>query len=277
MRPRPFRFIAAVVAVAGALALCDAAAVRAQTITGYLMETGSERRIPLGQMVLVGEGGDTLAVTYTRDDGFFSLSAAQPGDFLVLADALGYGAMAAGVFELGPGATMTIEYRMNPFALPIEDLVVEFNRPIFQHSLVQNGFVARFNRGVGHFLTPWMIEDSPALSTEDLFRNISGVSVRPVGGGINSFLGDAVRLRTPGGDYCDPLLYIDGVRTENNPELGMTLGMLVPKMTIEGIEIYRRAAEIPLEYGLGPATAGSTANSPANFCGVLVIWTKTRR
>ena len=144
------------------------------------MEAGVDRPIVLGEMVLVGEGGDTIDVTYTDDNGNFALSSELPGDFLVLADALGYGAMAAGVFELGPDGEMSIEYRMNPFALPIEDLVVEFNRPVSQHSLVQNGFVARYNRGVGHFITPFMIEDSPALRTEDLFRNIPDVSVRPI-------------------------------------------------------------------------------------------------
>ena len=103
------------------LSLADAAG--AQTIRGILMETGTERRIQLGEMILVGQGGDTIDVTYTNDAGGFELTSAEPGDFLVLADALGYGAMAAGVFELGAGAEMTIEYRMQPFALPIDCLL----------------------------------------------------------------------------------------------------------------------------------------------------------
>ena len=166
--------------------------------------------------------------------------------------------MAAGVFELGAGAEMTIEYRMQPFALPIEDLVVEFNRPVTQHSLVQNGFVARFNRGLGHFITPHMIEESSAIRTEDLFRNISGVQVTGTGFGA-----DRVALRSIGGALCDPLLYIDGVRTESSA-MGMALSDMVPLYQISGIEIYRRPAEIPLEYGI----AGTA------FCGVLVVWTK---
>jgi hypothetical protein len=276
MSIKNLRFIGATVAVAGILAISTVSPLQAQTINGVLMEAGVERRIQLGQMVLVGAGGDTVDVAYTNDNGFFSLSTNRPGDYLVLADALGYGAVAAGVFELGEDSEMTIEYRMKPFALPIEDLVVEFDRPIRQHSLVQNGFVARYNRGVGHFLTPYMIEESAALSTAQLFRNIPGVGVGAVGGGSNYYLGDAVRLRTPAGDWCDPLLYIDGMRTENNPEMGMTLGMLVPKNTIQGIEIYRRAAEIPLEYGIGTPMTGTGAGNMANFCGVLVIWTRRR-
>ena len=238
------------------LSLADAAG--AQTIRGILMETGTERRIQLGEMILVGQGGDTIDVTYTNDAGGFELTSPEPGDFLVLADALGYGAMAAGVFELGAGAEMTIEYRMQPFALPIEDLVVEFNRPVTQHSLVQNGFVARFNRGLGHFITPHMIEESSAIRTEDLFRNISGVQVTGTGFGA-----DRVALRSIGGALCDPLLYIDGVRTESSA-MGMALSDMVPLYQISGIEIYRRPAEIPLEYGI----AGTAC------CGVLVVWTK---
>ena len=76
------------------LSLADAAS--AQTIRGILMENGTDRRIQLGEMVLVGQGGDTIDVTYTNDAGGFELTSPDPGDFLVLADALGYGAMAAG-------------------------------------------------------------------------------------------------------------------------------------------------------------------------------------
>ena len=241
--------------------------VEAQTIRGILMETGTDRRIQLGELILVTQSGDTIDVTYTNETGGFELLSGDPGDFFVFADALGYEATVAGIFELGVGGEITIEYRMKPFALPIEDLVVEFNRPINQHSLVQNGFVARLNRGVGHFITPHMIEKSPAITTEDLFRNIIGVSVRSAGTGINAFLGDAVRIRQQNGGWCDPLLYIDGVRTENDTDSGMTLGFLVPRDQIEGIEVYRRAAEIPLEYGVGSA----------DFCGVIVLWTKKRK
>ena len=238
------------------LSLADAAS--AQTIRGILMETGTERRIQLGEMVLVGQGGDTIDVTYTNDTGGFELTSPDPGDFLVLADALGYGAMAAGVFELGPGAEMTLEYRMQPFALPIEDLVVEFNRPITQHSLVRNGFVARFNRGLGHFITPNMIEESVAFRTEDLFRNIAGVAVTGTGFGA-----DRVALRGNGGQLCDPMLYIDGVRTESSA-MGLALSDIIPFHQLNGVEIYRRPAEIPLEYGISGTT----------FCGVIVLWTK---
>ena len=257
MTSKALRFLT-VSSILAAFSLSLASSADAQTIRGILMESGSDRRIQLGEMVLVGEGGDTIDVTYSDDNGGFELTSDEPGDFIVLADALGYGAMAAGVFELGPGAEMTIQYRMDPFALPIEDLVVEFNRPITQHSLVRNGFVARFNRGLGHFITPHMIEESPAFRTEDLFRNIVGVSVQSPG-----FGSDQIRLRTIGGALCDPLIYIDGVRSMSGA-IGMTLGNLVPFNQISGIEIYRRPSEIPLEYGMGGTT----------FCGVIVVWTK---
>ena len=190
--------------------------------------------------------------------GGFELTSPDPGDFLVLADALGYGVMAAGVFELGAGSEMTIEYRMEPFALPIEDLVVEFNRPITEHSLVRNGFVTRYNRGLGHFITPTMIERSTAFRTEDLFRNISGVQVSGTGFGA-----DRVALRSIGGALCGPLLYIDGIRTESSAP-GLAISDIVPFHHLNGVEIYRRPAEIPLEYGI----SGST------FCGVILLWTK---
>jgi len=51
------------------LSLSDAAG--AQTIRGVLMEIGTDRRIELGEMVLVGQAGDTIDVTYTNDTGGF--------------------------------------------------------------------------------------------------------------------------------------------------------------------------------------------------------------
>ena len=40
---------------------------------------------------------------------------------------------------------------------------------------------------------------------------------------------------------------------------------------IDAVEIYRRPAEVPIEYGM--TTSGDVAGGP---CGVVVIWTKTR-
>jgi hypothetical protein len=51
---------------------------------------------------------------------------------------------------------------------------------------------------------------------------------------------------------------------------GVTLSTLVPLDALEAVEVYRRAAEIPVEYSV-------TQNSSATVgtCGVIVFWTKS--
>jgi hypothetical protein len=51
----------------------------------------------------------------------------------------------------------------------------------------------------------------------------------------------------------------------------MPIQLLAPLAMIDAVEIYRRPAEVPIEYGM--TTTGGTSGGP---CGVIVIWTKTR-
>ena len=94
------------------LSLADAAG--AQTIRGILMETGTERRIQLGEMILVGQGGDTIDVTYTNDAGGFELTSPEPGDFLVLADALGMHLDAFQRLSVDPCSMSIVRYTKTP-------------------------------------------------------------------------------------------------------------------------------------------------------------------
>ena len=81
------------------------------------------------------EAGDSVGRTLTDRDGRFSISSAEPGSFTLSASALGYRDTRVGVFELGVGGELTIEFRVAADPLPIEELVVSFNRPILQHAL----------------------------------------------------------------------------------------------------------------------------------------------
>ena len=45
----------------------------------------------------------------------------------------------------------------------------------------------------------------------------------------------------------------------------------LPETTIDAVEIYRRPAEVPVEYGMTQSGSGQGGN-----CGVIVLWTRTR-
>ncbi len=258
--------VAATVALLGAFA----SPTQAQTINGTLMEVETGQPISLGLVIMMTEGGDSITSGVTDGQGRFSVSADEPGSFFLIASAFGFKETSAGVFELGPDGEMDVEFRIAAAPMPIDGLIVSLQRPVLQHQLVRNGFVRRVTRGLGHFLTPVMIEESAALSTADLFRGIPGVLLQLPGGGLNAFSGEALRL-TGTGQFCTPTIYMDGARMNVELTRDLPIEVIAPLAMVDAIEIYRRPAEIPIEYGM--TASGNVSGGP---CGVVVIWTKTR-
>lgn len=257
--------------VAGAAVLCPAAPASAQTIEGTLMEVDSDRPISLGLIILMTEAGDSVTSSVTDAQGRFRVEAAEPGSFYLIASAFGFKETQAGIFELGEDGSMEVEFRVGAQAMPIDGVLVELQRPVLQHQLITNGYVRRLQRGLGHFITPYDIEQAAATSTGDLFRGIPGVHVRTLGGGIFAHEGESVQFGSPAG-YCTPTIYLDGVRLSPAVVTGNSLEFLVPLATIDAAEIYRRPAEIPIEYSA--TTTRITEDS--GVCGVIVLWTKAR-
>lgn len=276
----------------------------AQTIDGTLLDLSTDRPIDLGLVMIFTEAGDSIDMALTDASGRFSLEAPEPGNFLLLASALGYRETPAGVFELGEDGVMSIEYRLAPEPIAIAEVLVSLNRPVLEHKLVRNGFVRRVQRGLGAFVTPYDIERSSATSTEQLLTHIPNVQVREVrimrqvGGelsdaeltrGLSNYgseqftiyprpdIGETVQIRAPNGGWCTPTVYVDGVRTFYETDAmsydqALTLSTIAPLETMEAIEVYRRPAEIPIEYSAGEYSAG--ASGTGGSCGVLVLWTK---
>ena len=269
----PVRLGRVVSAVAALLALValSAGGARAQTISGRLMEVDTDQPIQLGLILMFTEEGDSVTFTITDERGDFMLRSSEAGSFILEASAFGYRERRAGIFELGTDGAMEIEFRLAPQPMPIDEVLVALDRPALEHSLIRNGFVRRLQRGLGHFITPAEIERSPAMSTPDLFYGIPGLVVAQPGGGLSAHLGDHVQMRSATG-LCTPDLYVDGIRVAYSVRGVMSLDNIVPLEDVDAVEVYRRAAEVPLEYG--GTQAGSAAEG--GLCGVLVFWTRRR-
>lgn len=251
-----------------ACAIGGPVAAVAQTVNGTLIDSETERPIPLGLVMMFTEGGDSITATIADEAGRFSITSAEPGDFVLQAAALGYREAPVGVFELGPGGAISIEYRLRPAPLEIERIVVALDRPVVMHHLVRNGFVRRLQRGLGVFITPHDLENAIGrFTTEQVLEGHPGIrvgTVRVAAGGLGlpaPHLGDVVQIQTPNG-WCVPAIYIDGIRTVYSPELGITINSVVGRQEVEAIEVYRRPAEVPVEYSQGVN------------CGVIVVWSK---
>ena len=259
------------VALVAVVAAGTAQPALAQTIDGTLMEAGSDRPISLGLVIMMTTQGDSVTSAVTDSQGRFSLRAEEPGEFLLIASAFGFKETRAGLFELGRDGHMDIEFRVGAQAMPIDGILVELQRPSIQHQLIRNGYVRRLQRGLGVFITPYDIEKSGAISTPDLFRNIPGVAVRMVGGGLSAHLGESVQFASAMG-YCTPTMYVDGQRLTPQVVAAQPLGMLLPLGDIDAVEVYRRPAEVPIEY----AGTVSSRDSDPGACGVIVVWTRAR-
>ena len=118
-------------------------------------------------------------------------------------------------------------------------------------------FYTRRARGLGAFITRSELEARHPLSLSELLRYVPGVGVQQKMAGEPQ----PVRMQrsvnnTIQGD-CVVRLYVDGQRYDrgNVDDFHPTI--------VEGIEVYRSAAEIPAEFRTGDAA-----------CGVISIWTR---
>lgn len=258
------RALLSLMAVAVALAASSAPAA-AQSVRGQLLDSQTGFPVPLGLVMMFTEAGDSVSATVADDVGRFIVSAEEPGNFVLLANALGYEETPAGVFELGDGGELTVEYRLPPRPLPIDEIIVSLDRPTRMHHLVRNGFIRRFQRGLGLHITPHQIEEAVVASTEELLRGHPGVRVgyaRGNAGFVRPELGEVVQIQTVTG-WCVPNVFVDGIRVSYGGGGGVTLSNYVNLNDLEAVEVYRRAAEIPVEY-----------SSMGGGCGVVVLWSK---
>lgn len=244
------------VTAAGLLAattLAVSRSVDAQTIRGRLLEFGSDQPIDLGLVVMVSELGDSITSTMTTGLGSFEVSAPEPGNYLLEAAALGYRETRVGLFELGEGGELSVEFRLWPAPLTIDGVVVE--SLVEDPELVRNGFYRRMQHGVGTFFTPSDIEESPALRTIEILQGAPGLRMR-----TDPRHGERLLVRGSSG-YCVPTLIVDGVRA-TWAGTSMRLDELMPKETLHAMEVHRGVSGMPIEFG------------SFNSCGVLVFWTK---
>jgi hypothetical protein len=229
------------------------ARLRAQTLGGTLLDRDTSLPIGFARLVLISESGDSVTATLSNAGGLFSLKAPRPGSYYLKASSLGYQERTVGIFDLGPGGEMSIEFRLPPKPLTLEEIVVRATgRPVQQGALIRNGFYDRMTAGLGRFITPAEIAKSPARRVSDLFYGVGRVEVVPDGGR------NRVMMMNPMGP-CVPPLYLDGIPVINDGDLDAMV--LLPD--VEAIEVYRGSAELPLQYG---GTGGA--------CGAILIWTK---
>jgi hypothetical protein len=166
---------------------------------------------------------------------------------------------------------------------------IEVSVEATRRHLESAGFYQRQRADFGTFLGPRDLErrsNAPRLT--DLLVGLPGVrmvSLNPGSAGARF-----VQLRGSNlsyGGVCRPRVYVDGIlfalgdsrpvprddnrETEFEEEIiermdqGLSLDDIGPPSDIAGIEIYRSASQVPVQFG---------GTSVHTLCGVIVIWTK---
>lgn len=116
------------------------------------------------------------------------------------------------------------------------------------------GFEQRAKRGMGNFLTRDDIEKRQSILTTDLFRTIPGLNVAFDGSNYT------VQSSRTGGVNCPMQWYLDGAPYDNSDN---SLDQVLRPDDIEGIEVYKSASEVPVQY-----------QGPNSACGTILVWSK---
>lgn len=220
--------------------------------------------------------------------GAISIQTPQAGSDTLLISHPGY-ARAVVPTTLRSDETVDIAIQLRQEAYTLPEVTVAAKEVPREPGL---GFARRHRMGLGHFITRSEIDRYAPMKSSDILRRVPGVRI------VKNRAGDHVISMARSTSRCRVQYYVDNMpmpteelldaaieqritadqaQNGNNADArararakklnrdlpGFTIDHIPPEM-IEAIEVYRGAAEIPIEY----RTTGS-------LCGVVLIWTRT--
>ncbi len=250
--------------VAAAAFLLAAGPLAAQTITGRVVDAASGAPVPQAVVTALDARGRGAARARAGADGSFELRLRAAGTYRLRGERSGYRQTLSQELEADDRETVEVDLRLSVQPIAIEPMTVTARRqPRRLLHLEMGGFYRRQKMGLGHFLDR---EDFERHPTDDLANAIDRVPGTHLldGGPGRRYVYFERSLGVPGRGICFPLLYVDGVRVFYARGSGFDINHAVPAGTVEAVEIYKSAAEIPVEYN------GSEAD-----CGVIVVWTRS--
>ena len=232
-----------------AMLIVAATPAGAQTVAGRLLDAATGQPIASGTLALLNTDSTVATSVATDTAGNFSLRAPGKGSYHLRGEHIGYRTAVTAPLELEADDTLRVEFRLSVEAVALNPItVMGYSR---RPSGPLGGFYERARRrAFGNFITRDDIEDRKPIQTTDLLRTIPGIQLTP------SRFGARYNVRMRG---CVPRVYLDGIPIRM---AGLTIDDLVHPNELEGIEVYRSAAEVPGEFA-----------SPSG-CGAIGLWTR---
>lgn len=251
-----------VVAGSGFALLCLAplttatpSAASGQTLTGRVVDPGSERAVPGVEVRVLGDAARVVARTLTHADGRFLFSDLAPGAYRVEVERFGYRTQRTEPLELAEDEVRHVDIQLEPEAIPLEELTVTSRIRRMRHKATYAGLYAR------HATSPPLGNNRVLLRTDPEFDNV--MSVR-----------DLLYNFRPG--RCSvPWVFWHGFLAAGpsfRREYARNL-LDVSVSNVEGIEYYRDFASMPLSFrGDFGFLKEPLPPSAIRRCGVIAIW-----
>jgi len=260
----------------------------AQRMHGRLLDLESNRPIVAGLLTLLTSDSVSMTTAVSDADGQWMLSIPAPGWYFLEAKGMGYRPWVAGPMELQPGDDLDAVFHLQ--RLPVMLKPIDVTVAAMHRHLELSGFYERQRADFGHFMTPEEIDRRQASTLTQLVSAIPGVNIVSM---TNGTVGARfIQLRGGSlarGEPCRPRVFVDGLMysrgdsqvRRDDPDTeqrladefervdqGLNIDDIGHPSTIAAIEIYRSAAQVPVQFG------GSSIETQ---CGVIVIWTRTGR
>jgi len=216
--------------------------VGASGLIGHIFDERTNEAMTQG-IIIVDSTRRNLQVS---SQGRFVITGLSPGLHLIELRSVGYRPYVRS-FATVDGQVVDLQFGMVFTGAQLPDLAVEARNSKLLPRFAD--FERRRVNGLGLYITREQIKAKGYMNMGDALKSMSGVKVDC--GAIDC----SIRMsRSTAG--CGPTFYVDGRMARN-------FASDTPISDVQGIEVYRGAAEMPGEF------AGDGA-----MCGVIAIWTR---
>jgi hypothetical protein len=261
---RQLRYWASVLAALGAVMAAPAALAAQTTMIGIVRDDSTGRPLPGVEVLLAA----TAHATVTNAAGRYTLAGLPAGNHQAIFRIVGYLPARVTVL-LSAGDTLRVNQVMVPSTVVLDPIEVTGEPDV---GLAGRGFEERRSMGFGVFYDSAELRAVEHLKPSDLLRRKGNVQIRQMG-----FNGPMVAMNSSSRDLngaldCYMSVYLDGrllwgggkkdleeLKRDPPPDFREFISVT----QLEGVEVYRSSAGIPVEFG------GSSGQ-----CGAVVIWTR---
>lgn len=232
-----------------------------QLVAGRLLDERTRAPISAGAVHLLARDGRKLRTHITDSTGIFRFALKETGEFRLRAEHIGYETSESRNFRVLAGDTLAFDFSLSTSVVLLAPIEVTASARDWLDRY-GSARLAPFNErrtfyeklGTGSFFTRAALREWDGLSLTSLLGTIAGVRADGNGNVI-------MRGASSGGfRECPPQYYLNGAPFSVEGSIDVMFRLA----DLEGVEVYRGAAQVPGEFG------GSTAG-----CGVVVLWTRS--